>query len=254
MRFTALLTVSTLTLAACSPTIPESGAGAGYSDYNSYLREREAAAAMNRAEPIVPPGFSTERLGAAIDRADGGIIPAPASNGQAAVIGAAPVAPSMAPMAPQDSAAANRPRGNAPVTIREEAGEMVHNNPGISDENDFKAVSQRETIASDKERIERNRAQYVVVQPGALPTRPGELGPNIVDYALATNNPVGTPVYHRSSFGRSDTTAKCARYASPDLAQQAFLAKGGPDKDRLGLDPDGDGFVCGWDPSPFRLR
>jgi hypothetical protein len=31
------------------------------------------------------------------------------------------------------------------------------------------------------------------------------------------------------------------------------LARGGPDKDPRGLDPDGDGFACGWDPAPFLL-
>lgn len=238
MRLPALLSVSCLVVAACSPSVPDSGAG--YNDYNSYLREREAAAA--RPQPIVPPGFSTDVVGAAIDRADGsGTATAPAG---AAVIGAAPVI----------SNSDDRPRGNAPTNIREESGEMIHANPGISDENDFQAVSQRETIASDKERIERNRSQYVVIQPGALPTRPGELGPNIVDYALATTNPVGTPLYKRSSFGSGNNAAKCARYASPDLAQTEFLAKGGPERDRLGLDPDGDGYACAWDPSPFRLR
>lgn len=44
----------------------------------------------------------------------------------------------------------------------------------------------------------------------------------------------------------------CAGYASPDQAQIDFLANGGPQRDRKGLDPDGDGFACGWDPSPFR--
>jgi hypothetical protein len=31
------------------------------------------------------------------------------------------------------------------------------------------------------------------------------------------------------------------------------LSNGGPERDRLGLDPDGDGFACYWDPTPFRL-
>ncbi|WP_435259716.1 hypothetical protein ACSBLW_08160 [Thioclava sp. FR2] len=247
MRLPALLTVSSLALAACGPTVPDSGAGAGYNDYNAYLREREAAAA--RPQPIVPPGFSTDVVGAAIDRADGGGLPP--SSGTGAVIGATPTNP-----APAVVGAGIRPRGNAPSNIKEESGEMVHatGSASISDENDFQAVSQRETIASDKERIERNRSQYVVIQPGALPTRPGELGPNIVDYALATTNPVGTQLYKRSSFGIGNSAAKCANYASPDLAQTEFLAKGGPERDRLGLDPDGDGYACGWDPSPFRLR
>lgn len=241
MRLPALLTLSSLALAACGPTVPDSGAG--YNDYNAYLREREAAA--TRAQPIVPPGFSTDVVGAAIDRADAAAgSPAPVDT-TGAVIGAVPAAP---------VGAASRPRGNAPSNIREESGEMIHSSPAISDENDFQAVSQRETIESDKERIARNRAQYVVIQPGALPTRPGELGPNIVDYALATTHPVGAQLYRRSSLSFGNSAAKCGRYASPDLAQTDFLAKGGPERDRLGLDPDGDGYACAWDPSPFRLR
>jgi hypothetical protein len=235
-----------LTIAACAPAVPDSGAGVGFQDYNSYVRSRDAA--TPRPQPIVPPGFSTDQIGAAIDRADGrgGIAPAsgPATG---AVIGASSaqtggVLPAV------------RPRGNAPDGIRVETGEMARVNARISDENDFDAVSQRETIESDRARIERNRAQYQVIQPGALPTRPGELGPNIVDYALATNHPKGTQLYRRSSFGAKNAAAKCAAYASPDLAQQAFLAKGGPERDRLGLDPDGDGYACAWDPSPYRLR
>lgn len=244
-----LLMLLPLALLACAPPVPDSAAGVGRQDYNSYLREREAAA--SRPQPIVPPGFSTDVVGAAIDRADGGATvgaPAPSASGgpiTGAVIGAAPIA---------TTTSSARPRGNAPSTIREESGEMIHaQKPGISDEQDFQAVAQRETIESDRARIERNRAQYQVIQPGALPTRPGATGPNIVDYALATTHPVGAQLYRRSSFG-GNSGARCAGYASPDLAQEAFLARGGPERDRLGLDPDGDGYACGWDPSPFRLR
>ena len=35
---------------------------------------------------------------------------------------------------------------------------------------------------------------------------------------------------------------------------KAFLEAGGPKRDRKGLDPDGDGFACAWDPRPFRLQ
>ena len=31
-----------------------------------------------------------------------------------------------------------------------------------------------------------------------------------------------------------------------------FLAAGGPERDRKGIDPDGDGFACGFNPAPFR--
>ena len=30
------------------------------------------------------------------------------------------------------------------------------------------------------------------------------------------------------------------------------LERGGPQRDRLGVDPDGDGFACSWNPTPFR--
>lgn len=230
-----------LALLACAPAVPDSGAGVGRQDYNAYLRERDAAAL--RPQPIVPPGFSTDVVGAAIARADDAArTPAPSTG---AVIGATPLG---------GTGSGDRPRGNAPAGIKEESGELIHAaKPGISDEQDFQAVSQRETIESDRARIERNRTQYQVIQPGAVPTRPGALGPNIVDYALATKHPVGTQLYRRSSFG-GNAAARCGGYSSPDLAQEAFLARGGPERDRLGLDPDGDGYACGWDPSPFRLR
>lgn len=255
MRFPLLLVVP-LSLAACAPAVPDSGAGIGFEDYGSYLRERDGSAL--RPAPIVTPGFSPDQIGAAIDRAEGGIAPSqPQPLPQAPVTGSVIGAPS-APVF--DSSSAVRPRGNAPAGIREETGEaarIASLNGGtarISDENDFDAVASRETIESDRARIDRNRAQYQVIQPGALPVRPGELGPNIVDYALATNHPRGTQLYRRSSFGAGNAAAKCAGYASPDLAQQAFLERGGPERDRLGLDPDGDGYACSWDPSPYRIR
>ncbi len=149
------------------------------------------------------------------------------------------------------------PAQPAPVVIRP-AGIVSTNsemtamtdNPSISDEQEFSAVSSRETIASDKERIARNRAQYTVISPTAVPQRPGDVGPNIVQFAISTTHAVGTQMYKRSSLRVSGSA--CAKFASPDLAQEAFLAAGGPEKDRKGLDPDGDGFACSWDPRPFR--
>lgn len=231
-------------LAACTPSVPDSGAGVGFQDYNSYIRSTSApppAAAPVSVAPA-PAGFDPAAAAAAIDRAEG----------------IAPAAPAPAPVVidtgtssmGSTGATGARPRGNAPAGIQEQSGEMIHANPGISDENDFNAVAARETIESDAERIARNRAEYVVVQPKDLPQRPGETGPNIVEFALATTHAPGVQMYDR---GRAkDPTVACAKFASPDLAQQEFLARGGPDRDRLGLDPDGDGFACGWDPRPFR--
>lgn len=45
----------------------------------------------------------------------------------------------------------------------------------------------------------------------------------------------------------------CAAWPSPEAAQQAFAAQGGPQRDPLGLDPDGDGRVCGWTPDRGEL-
>jgi len=115
-------------------------------------------------------------------------------------------------------------------------------------------VTQRETIESDKERLARQRAQYKVIAPSALPSRPGSVGPNIVEYALSTTNNVGEPLYRRSAlFAKSRYQRNCAKYPSPDQAQLDFLRRGGPKRDPLGLDPDGDGFACTWDPRPFRM-
>lgn len=122
----------------------------------------------------------------------------------------------------------------------------------ISDEQNFDAVSGRESIQSDAARIAANREQYVVIQPTALPSRANS-GPNIVAFALQTNNPVGAQLYRRAGIRTEARFQRsCAQYASADLAQQAFLASGGPERDRQNLDPDGDGFACAWDPTPFR--
>lgn len=123
----------------------------------------------------------------------------------------------------------------------------------ISNEQDFEVVSTAQTVESDAERIAANRAKYIVMDVQALPQRPGRR-PNVVDYAIRTNNPIGVQLYNR--FGtrlKVISFGGCDRYRSKDEAQQDFLAKGGPERDAYGLDPDGDGYACGWDPRPFRL-
>lgn len=267
MRMRAsFLTLAALTLAACGAQVPDSGAGVGFQDYDSYLREQEAAAARapvtGAMAPAAGTGFSTDIAAAAIDRATG-VAPAAAPL-NTAPLSAAPVyptptsaVPQLDPNAPLDP---NRPRGNEPTTIAGTTSEMTGvagsavASGGISDEQDFNAVSARETIESDKERIARNRAQYTVIQPTAVPERTANTGPNLVQYALSTTHNPGTQMYSRSSIRLTDPNVACARYTSSDFAQQAFLEAGGPQRDRKGLDPDGDGFACAWDPRPFRLQ
>ena len=126
------------------------------------------------------------------------------------------------------------------------------NNPGLSDEQDFGAVSDRQSIESDAERLERNRALYTLIEPTEVPIRPGTDIPNIVAYAIKTSNPVGEPLYLRPFKSQNRSLWNCAKYVSDAAAQEAFLKAGGPERDRYGLDPDGDGFACRWDPTPFR--
>lgn len=124
---------------------------------------------------------------------------------------------------------------------------------GISDEQDFDAVASRESIESDAARRAQQAAQYQVVQPSALPPAPQDTGPNIVEYALSAPNSKGQEWYSRFVFsGEGRQLRNCGRYDSPDEAQRDFLARGGPERDPRGLDPDGDGFACAWDPAPFR--
>lgn len=126
-------------------------------------------------------------------------------------------------------------------------------NPRISDEQEFDAVASRETIESDAERRARMQAERVVVAPTAVPDRPSGLGPNVIAYALSTTHDVGEGRYSRSPFGQGRHEANCRAFRSPDLAQEWFLANGGPSRDRRALDPDGDGFACAWNPEIYRV-
>lgn len=90
----------------------------------------------------------------------------------------------------------------------------------------------------------------VALATGSEPARPaprtGITAP--AAFALATSHGVGQPRYQRSGATRGD----CGAYVSAHAAQDAFLAAGGPEADPLGLDRDGDGFACRFDPEPYR--
>lgn len=232
--------VAALALAACEPSVPNSaagidpGRGVGFGDYDAYEAEREARlnGRVPAATVTAPPRVESANLDATAE-SDAAIRAAAANSG----------------VTPVEAA----PGNPAPQVVGTPAPQIVSNSAGISTENDFSAVSAQRDIEDDARLLAQNRAQYQVVAPEALPTRDGSDQPNIVAYALRTTNPVGAPLYRRSSFGSEGRYQRaCAAYASPDLAQEDFLASGGPERDRKGLDPDGDGFACSWDPTPFR--
>lgn len=92
--------------------------------------------------------------------------------------------------------------------------------------------------------------EQVAAKP--VPSRPGGNGPSVVGFALSTSHPVGQAVYPRSNTSAERAARACDRYTSDDLAQAAFLNSGGPERDTQGVDPDGDGYACKWDPERFR--
>jgi len=232
-------------LVACQPQIPESGV----------VVSQQVAPAPAQVQPqtqaSLPP--AGEPLTAIAPASQTAAATPPAAQPLPSSVTAAVAAPDPAErIASTQAASANS--GVAPIEASpSNAAPVLVNNPGISSEQDFSTVSSQRTIQSDAQRIAANRAQYQVIAPTALPTRSGNSQPNIVQYALSTKHPVGTQLHRRNSFRSAQrVAAACSAFPSADQAQIAFLARGGPQRDRKGLDPDGDGYACTWDPSPFR--
>ena len=109
---------------------------------------------------------------------------------------------------------------------------------------------QKIDAAVAQQQLDSARSQLVVVQPGNLPNRVD--GVNVALYAQQSTNALGQRAFDRTVGARVAGVGACGRYRDPDAAQRAFLGAGGPQSDRLGLDPDGDGFACSFDPAPYR--
>ena len=181
------------------------------------------------------------------------VAPPPAAAPLAAPMRTAALQPAPQPSPPQQDASLRTVHTGASfgTTPAFESGETTR--PGVSDEQSFQAVSARETIASDRERLARQRAQYQVIEVDSVPAPSEHGGPNIVAYALSVTHAPGTEVYRRINPLRwSRWENACLQYRNQDAAQSAFLADGGPERDRNNLDPDGDGYACWWDPTPLR--
>ena len=218
-----LVPVILLGLAACAPEVPNSARdqGVGFGDYESYTSEAARREALLEGRPLpnaapTDPVISPER--SAVDTV---VATAPSGAG-AVVVRELPADDSEVVVAALPEADAAAP----PV-----------NSADLSDEQDFEAVSARESIESDAERRARQQSEYQVVAPSAVPERPKDTGPNIVAFALETRNVLGQKLYRRSPVNAEARYERaCARYTSADLAQAAFLEMGGPEKR-----PAGDG-------------
>ncbi|MEM7731448.1 MAG: hypothetical protein AAF280_01545 [Pseudomonadota bacterium] len=243
MRF-IVFPAALLALSACSPSVPDSAAGVGFGDYNQYQAQQSArarAAQTSAVSPLPPAGAVS---GETVQSGAVGT-PLTAINEQQTI----------AQETTATLAATRANSGVAPVEASPSnpSPQTVETATGISIENDFNAVDNARSIESDAALIERNRAQYQVIQPTAVPDRVTDTRPNIVAYALSTSHPVGTQIYNRVGINKQARFERnCAELGSPDRAQMDFLANGGPARDRKGLDPDGDGYACSWNPAPFR--
>jgi hypothetical protein len=229
--------VGMVLLQGCTPPVPASNAGPGFNteaEFAMARAQRDASLAGSGSTTFgAPSAVQTGAIGAS-DLAAAGI-------GQNQPVGA--------PM----SAMGDRAEGGIAASPTNAAPVLANGNVGISDEQSFDAVAGRETIESDAERRAAQAAVREEIQPTALPTRTGNTGPNIVEYALNAPNRKGQEWYSRSIFATKGRFERnCVKFASPDAAQRDFLANGGPTRDRKGIDPDGDGFACGWDPAPFK--
>ncbi len=249
--------LSLVALAACQSPVPNDSASAvGFGSYSDYRQQREAelAAARNQqmqtvqgpAQDGAVPYASVPSSGAPSANelmqagiGQGQLTPdEPMTAMLPAGSPAIPDVPPVTPLVPQQAAVPAEPESHT----------------RISDEQDFAAVSSRESIESDKARMEQNKAQYQQIQPTELPERTGAAGAavDLVQYALNAPNRKGETIYPRSRISISNSERNCARYDTPEAAQQAFMRSGGPQRDSKNLDPDGDGFACHWDPSPFQ--
>lgn len=146
--------------------------------------------------------------------------------------------------------AATDPDATAETTV---VAERAEESADISDTQDFAALTERETIESDKARLQAQKEKFVIIEPTDLPIRTASSGVSVVAYALATTNDVGVKIYKRFGLnGGVISRQACKKYRLADDAQLAFLQAGGPEKDRKSLDPDGDGFACTWSPVDYR--
>lgn len=240
-----LLLCAGIGLGACASNPPDSGVG--FADTDDSRRARELALDGSGATgfaPVPSPVVSGELVP----------LPAPSSVEQTPAEVNAAYSGSGADIAAETQAAlaATSSGALAPTSVVT-APTAPSENPSISTENDFAAVSEQRTIRDDAALIEKNRQAYTVVEPTEVPPRDGASDPNIVAYALSTSHPRGTRMYSRSGLNLASRAQRnCAGFPSPDQAQIAFLSQGGPERDPKSLDPDGDGYACSWNPEPFR--
>lgn len=236
-----------------------SEAGVGFGNYHEYLRnlvESEKAQKEAQQAAVSPGPKISDESTAPAPTQQAAEAPVPAQEPTQAAsadplpeAGRAPV-PDDSPLVTDKPSFWDKPTNTYAAAPNSDPSQ---NPTAVTDNNSFEKVTSERSRQQDAARLQRNREQYVIIEPTELPKRPGSDVPNIVAYAVATTNPPGTQLYKRGPFDTQAASARaCARYVSADTAQEAFLKSGGPKRDPKKLDPDGDGFACEWDPTVFR--
>lgn len=240
-------------VSACSSNAPYSnvidtaGSGVGFSDYAQYMRAQEELSRLRREEAAAPRaiqqpaagstplGFQPQGYGP--DRAQ---MPQQAPLGQP--ISAAPLQARPAPQqVPQ-----------TPANDGFTTGETLEPAPAPAEQGVSTQSYQAQPFGTPTQNrvVRRDYVPQVRVTEAEAPSASG---PNLFVYALSTRHSVGEERYtRRNPFRWRRWESACAEYPHQDLAQEAFLAAGGPERDPEHMDPDGDGFACWWDPAPFR--
>lgn len=234
-----------LSLSACVSQEVQPERGVGFQDYTLY-QQQQAYLARARTQAAAPPVYQTAAA------------PAPLAAGAPAPVFAAAPPPQMgAPAAPDGTlgaqtlaalgAPAAAPAAPAP------GGEVQPLRQVEVAELPLSALGTQALSSGGAETVAPAPAVAQAPAPAMIAAPAQASGNNIVAFALATSHPVGQKAYRRANpLGNAMVTRACGRYPSPGMAQEAFLTRGGPERDPMGLDPDGDGYACGWDPAPFR--
>lgn len=116
------------------------------------------------------------------------------------------------------------------------------------DPTSLEAVAEGAIIASEQA----SGGVFDSIQPQqAGDVLPPPLIPRVAAFAIRTTHQPGQRQWRRNPL-RADGQGLCAQFPTRDQAQDRFLADGGPERDPNGMDPDGDGFVCGFDPNELR--
>ena len=239
----ALFLVSACTFSApYSNVIDTAGGGVGFSDYAQYMRAQEelsrirrAEAASARAQPQgavggAPVRFQPQGFGAAQTQ-----MPEQAPLGQSVI--AQPAQGQSSQQTPAQNFAMGQGVSAAPGTAEQGVSTQSY------EAQPFGTPTQNQVV----------RREYVPQVRVTAAEAPAASGPNLFVYALSTRHAIGEERYPRRHPLRwRRWEAACAQYPHQDLAQEAFLAAGGPEKDPEHMDPDGDGYACWWDPAPFR--